>query len=245
MQMHAVSMLGHCPPAPAPSVCTDHEPPYIPCTGITIPGFPQHAVAVKYATEHRCGVVVRGAGLCDAISGTDPLRDNLPLQVRRPLPGVCFRASVSVWIRTQCQDVGQTLACNETSGRRTDCGSTWRVHIAASGRVVWAMHDAVELQQFLAADQLTANATWPSPPCTSPHPRELHTLVQVLSLNTYSPQVAKPLDGSPEAAHTAAVVNELSDALRAALAAHPVNARRVAEGKGPANVMLLRGCGSR
>ena len=51
-------------------------------TGIAIPGFPQHAVAVRYATEHRCGVVVRGAGLCDAITGTDPLRDNLPLQVR-------------------------------------------------------------------------------------------------------------------------------------------------------------------
>ncbi len=57
--------------------------------GIAIPGFPQHAVAVKYATEHRCGVVVRGAGLCDAISGTDPLRDNLPLQVR--LRGVCWK----------------------------------------------------------------------------------------------------------------------------------------------------------
>lgn len=49
--------------------------------GIIIPGFPQHAVSVKYATEHRCGVVVRGAGLSDAISGTDPLKDNLPLQV--------------------------------------------------------------------------------------------------------------------------------------------------------------------
>ena len=55
--------------------------------GSAIPGFPQHAVAVRYATEHRCGVVVRGAGLCDAISGTDPLRDNLPLQasVKRPV----------------------------------------------------------------------------------------------------------------------------------------------------------------
>jgi 2,3-bisphosphoglycerate-independent phosphoglycerate mutase len=44
-----------------------------------LPSFPQHAVSVRYATEHRCGVVVRGAGLCDAISGTDPLKDNLPL----------------------------------------------------------------------------------------------------------------------------------------------------------------------
>lgn len=50
-----------------------------------LPSFPQHAVSVKYATEHRCGVVVRGAGLSDAISGTDPLKDNLPLLKVEPL----------------------------------------------------------------------------------------------------------------------------------------------------------------
>ena len=59
-------------------------------------------------------------------------------------------------------------------------------------------------------------------------------------------QMAKPLNESPEAAHTAAVVNALSDALRAALEDRiPINAQRVAEGKGPANCVLLRGCGSR
>ncbi|GAB4817188.1 hypothetical protein N2152v2_004234 [Parachlorella kessleri] len=102
--------------------------------GLALPRFPQHAVSVKYATEHRCGVVVRGPGLSDAISGTDPLRDNLPLQVVRPL------------------------------------------------------------------------------------------------------------DDSPEAAHTAEVVNQLSAAIRQG---HPVNKQRVAEGKPPANIVLLRGCGSR
>lgn len=55
--------------------------------GLAIPGYPQHAVSVKYATEHRCGVVVRGAGLTDQITGTDPLRDNLPLQASQP--GCC------------------------------------------------------------------------------------------------------------------------------------------------------------
>lgn len=49
--------------------------------GLKLPSFPQHQVRVQYATEHRCGVVVSGPGLCDCISGTDPLKDNLPLQV--------------------------------------------------------------------------------------------------------------------------------------------------------------------
>ena len=69
---------------PAYTPCPQREP-YTKChafiAGISIPGFPEHVVSVQYATEHRCGVVLRGAGLSDAISGTDPLRDNLPLQV--------------------------------------------------------------------------------------------------------------------------------------------------------------------
>ena len=44
-------------------------------------------VSVRYATEHRCGVVLHGPGLCDRISGTDPLRDGLPLRVSAPLDG--------------------------------------------------------------------------------------------------------------------------------------------------------------
>lgn len=54
-----------------------------------------------------------------------------------------------------------------------------------------------------------------------------------------------PLDDSPAAAYTADVVNALSDALRAALAAHPINAARAAAGKELANVILLRGPGMR
>ena len=53
------------------------------------------------------------------------------------------------------------------------------------------------------------------------------------------------MDDSLEAAHTADVVNALSGAMQAALEEHPVNVQRRAEGKGAANVVLLRGCGSR
>ena len=56
----------------------------------------QHAVSVRYATEHRCGVVVRGVGLSDQISGTDPLRDNLPLLVRGRLVELVGHARVCV-----------------------------------------------------------------------------------------------------------------------------------------------------
>ncbi|XP_010257826.1 PREDICTED: uncharacterized protein LOC104597802 isoform X2 [Nelumbo nucifera] len=105
--------------------------------GMKLPSFPEYEVKVRYATEHRCGVVVKGPNLSGNISGTDPLKDNRLL--------------------------------------------------------------------------LKAEA----------------------------------LDDSNEAKHTAAVVNELSKEISRILVSHPVNAKRVAEGKNIANVVLLRGCGIR
>lgn len=56
---------------------------------------------------------------------------------------------------------------------------------------------------------------------------------------------ANPLDDTDEAKHTAAVVNELSKEISRILLAHPLNAKRAAEGKNVANLVLLRGCGIR
>ncbi|KAA8547844.1 hypothetical protein F0562_004273 [Nyssa sinensis] len=105
--------------------------------GMKLPSFPQYEVRVRYATEHRCGVVVKGPGLSGNISGTDPLKDN-------------------------------------------------------------------------------------------------RLLLQ-----------AEALDGTDEAKHTAAVVNELTKEISRILVSHPLNAKRAAEGKNIANVVLLRGCGIR
>ncbi|RKP25742.1 2,3-bisphosphoglycerate-independent phosphoglycerate mutase-domain-containing protein [Syncephalis pseudoplumigaleata] len=60
-----------------PQLCADLD-------GLKLPSFPEHSVAVKYATEHRCGVRVRGPRLSDCITGTDPLKDNLPLVTCTP-----------------------------------------------------------------------------------------------------------------------------------------------------------------
>jgi len=49
--------------------------------------FSDVSVVVRYATEHRCGVRIRSSlgALSDAITGTDPLRDGLPIQESRPV----------------------------------------------------------------------------------------------------------------------------------------------------------------
>lgn len=53
--------------------------------GIKLPSFPEYEVRVRYATEHRCGVVLKGPKLSGNISGTDPLKDNRLLLETTPL----------------------------------------------------------------------------------------------------------------------------------------------------------------
>lgn len=47
------------------------------------PGARRHALAVRYATEHRAGVVIRGPGLCDRVTGTGAPRGAMERAPRR------------------------------------------------------------------------------------------------------------------------------------------------------------------
>ena len=48
--------------------------------GMRIPGYPEHYITAMHATEHRCGIKITGPNLSNAITGTDPLKDNLKLR---------------------------------------------------------------------------------------------------------------------------------------------------------------------
>lgn len=39
----------------------------------------QYIVRCEYATEHRCGLKIKGKGLSSLITGTDPLKDKRPI----------------------------------------------------------------------------------------------------------------------------------------------------------------------
>lgn len=53
---------------------------------VAIKGFPEYKIFCKHATEHRCGVKITGPRLNTAITGTDPLKDNLRLIDCKALP---------------------------------------------------------------------------------------------------------------------------------------------------------------
>lgn len=48
-----------------------------------------------------------------------------------------------------------------------------------------------------------------------------------------------------QAVHTAAVISELSSEIGKVLEGHPINEQRRTNGLSPANMVLLRGCGTR
>jgi len=52
---------------------------------LPIPGYPDYVLSCMYATEHRCGIKISGKNLSSEITGTDPLKDDLPLLKCEPI----------------------------------------------------------------------------------------------------------------------------------------------------------------
>jgi len=90
--------------------------------GHTIPGYPQHRLSVKYATEHRCGIVLRGPGLTDTISGTDPLKDNLPLLKASSLNGTPESLHTAKIVNAASQYINQVLEAHPVNAQRKSQG---------------------------------------------------------------------------------------------------------------------------
>ena len=90
--------------------------------GLAIPAFPDHSVAVKYATEHRCGVRIRGPGLSDNIAGTDPLKDQLPLRDSVPLDDTPEAALTARLVNALSRRITEKLQEHPINRRRTQEG---------------------------------------------------------------------------------------------------------------------------
>ncbi|EKX49751.1 hypothetical protein GUITHDRAFT_157400 [Guillardia theta CCMP2712] len=90
--------------------------------GIAIPSFPQHSVAVKYATEHRCGLRVRGPSLSDNITGTDPLKDKLPLRRSCPLDSSEEAELTAKLVNSLSQAITEALQDHQINKDRVEQG---------------------------------------------------------------------------------------------------------------------------
>ncbi|CAA6670658.1 unnamed protein product [Spirodela intermedia] len=77
--------------------------------GIKLPSFPGYQVRVRYATEHRCGVVVKGPNLSGNISGTDPLKDNRLLLKAEALDGTEEAKNTAAVVNELSQQMSKVL----------------------------------------------------------------------------------------------------------------------------------------
>ncbi|KAG6415675.1 hypothetical protein SASPL_123089 [Salvia splendens] len=86
--------------------------------GLKLPTFPQYEVRVRYATEHRCGVVVKGPKLSGNISGTDPLKDTRLFLQAQPLDDSDEAKNTAAVINELSKVISRILANHPVNARR-------------------------------------------------------------------------------------------------------------------------------
>lgn len=87
--------------------------------GMKLPSYPEYSVRVKYATEHRCGVVVKGPKLSGNISGTDPLKDNRPLLKAKALDDSEEAKHTAAVVNELSKEISKILVSHPINAKRT------------------------------------------------------------------------------------------------------------------------------
>lgn len=86
--------------------------------GMKLPSFPQYQVRVRYATEHRCGVVVKGPRLSGNISGTDPLKDNRLLLQAEALDDTDEAKHTAAVVNELSKEISRILVAHPVNEKR-------------------------------------------------------------------------------------------------------------------------------
>lgn len=85
---------------------------------LKLPSFPQYEVRVRYATEHRCGVVVKGPKLSGNISGTDPLKDNRLLLQAQALDDTDEAKHTAAVVNELSREISKILVSHPLNAKR-------------------------------------------------------------------------------------------------------------------------------
>uniref|UniRef100_A0A0D6QXB3 Metalloenzyme domain-containing protein n=1 Tax=Araucaria cunninghamii TaxID=56994 RepID=A0A0D6QXB3_ARACU len=92
--------------------------------GMKLPSFPEYEVRVRYATEHRCGVVVKGPKLSGNISGTDPLKDNRLLLEALPLDDTEEAKHTATVVNELSKEISRILTSHPLNKERASQGKS-------------------------------------------------------------------------------------------------------------------------
>ncbi|PKA63982.1 hypothetical protein AXF42_Ash004994 [Apostasia shenzhenica] len=86
--------------------------------GMKLLSYPEYEVRVRYATEHRCGVVVKGPKLSGNISGTDPLKDNRLLLKAEALDDTEEAKNTAAVVNELSGEISRILVAHPLNARR-------------------------------------------------------------------------------------------------------------------------------
>lgn len=105
---------------------------------IQLKEYPDISVVIQYATEHRCGVRIRSSNpekpLSGDITGTDPLKDGLPLITCRPLiSGDADAIYSSEVVNSLSREIQNLLDNHPDIKKRRDAGLTYSNGILLRG----------------------------------------------------------------------------------------------------------------
>lgn len=90
--------------------------------GMKLPSYPEYEVRVRYATEHRCGVVVKGPKLSGNISGTDPLKDNRLLLKAEALDDTDEAKHTAAVVNELSKEISKILVAHPLNAKRATEG---------------------------------------------------------------------------------------------------------------------------
>ena len=87
---------------------------------LKIPGYPDHTVVIRHATEHRVGLRITGYGLSNDITDTDPLKDNKKLlRVNATNPEADFTAGL---VQALSNEITRLLSDHPINKQRIEAG---------------------------------------------------------------------------------------------------------------------------
>ena len=223
-----------------------------------------YTVLVRYATEHRCGVVIRGPHLSDAITGTDPLVNGKALVWCAPAPSAealtpsAAAAEADVYGKFRVKIVPSPAAPSAASSLGFSSTSPLVLSFPALLERLQKSSSASSGASDTAVNTFARSFFASLPQQHTSANGAVSTPAGPFCVTIVDPKLGLPLSDAQKSAlcaadttlwaplHratlTAAVANAASAAMTKTLMAHDINVKeRLPAGKALANVVLLRG----
>lgn len=199
-------------------------------TALSIPNFPEVQIAVKHATEHRCGFRIRSPyTLSDNIDSMDPLKDHLPLLRAKARTTSQSRARMDESDINKTEILTPTLSTISKNSFEQWKSSPSSPEVAPDNGTKYGLVSLIDLRQTFAQNDKSA--------------LDLSSADELLEKYLSNNRITPEEYDDRVAIYTADVVNAVSETCQKYLENHPIILERKRKNLPITNLVLLRACG--